>query len=192
MVKNKRLFITGIPTAGKSYLGNKLAKEIGGIKISFDHIRSKLTKDRRYKKWVHFYADQKDERAYYTTTDPDQQWENLIRQSEKLWPGFLEEIKKYEQENRPIIFEGVNILPHLAKKDFVFPGVVLIGRSFEDVFERNKFEPRWGKTEELQRLEAKSFFYVERPRYKIEAEKYNYQIFETAADAYSKALELLK
>ena len=61
----KRIFITGIPTAGKSYLAEKLAEKVGGICVSIDDIREELVKDERYKKWVNFYLDQ-DEYDYYT------------------------------------------------------------------------------------------------------------------------------
>lgn len=191
MPQPNRLFITGIPTTGKSFLGKKLANEVEGINVSIDDVREVIKNDDRFKKWVNFYWDQ-DEYTYYTTTNSNQQWENLVNQSEKMWPGILEYIKKYEDEEKPVIFEGVNILPHLAKKDLPFPGIILIGKSFEEVFERNKREPRWGKTEELQRMEALSFFNVERPNYKLEAEKYDYPVFEEPEEAYIKALELLK
>jgi predicted kinase len=72
----KRIFITGIPTAGKSFLGNKLAKEVGGICVSIDGIRASLAEDERYKKWVNFYLNQ-DEYTYYTTTTYNEQWQNL-------------------------------------------------------------------------------------------------------------------
>ncbi|HUD01592.1 MAG TPA: hypothetical protein VMR37_04650, partial [Rhabdochlamydiaceae bacterium] len=36
----------------------------------------------------------------------------------------LEEINKYSDEERPVIFECVNILPHLAKRDLNFPGLL--------------------------------------------------------------------
>ena len=109
-----------------------------------------------------------------------------------MWPAILERIKSYTNETKPVIFEGVNILPHLAKKYLPFSGVVIIGKSFEEILERNKKEPRWGKTEELQKLEAKAFFYGERPRYKNEAEKYGYLVFETADEAIKQSLKLFE
>lgn len=189
-MKKKRLFITGIPTAGKSYLGKKLAEQVGGICVSADDFREDLASDDRYKKWVDFYLDQ-DEHTYYTTTEPDEQWLNLVRQSEGFWPGILEKIRQYDSEDRPVIFEGVNLLPHLAHQDLRIPGIVIIGRSFDETLERNRKAPRWGSTEELQSLEANSFFYIERPRYREEGEKYGYQIFETPDDAWNTALSLL-
>jgi predicted kinase len=35
----KRLFITGIPTSGKSYLAKILAEKVGGIAVIFDDFR---------------------------------------------------------------------------------------------------------------------------------------------------------
>lgn len=189
-MSKKRLFISGIPTAGKSYLGKKLAQEVDGICISIDDIREGLSKDERYKKWVNYYLDQ-DEYTYYTTTDYDVQWNNFMKQSEGLWPGILAKIAQYENEQKPVIFEGVNILPHLAHKDLSVPGMVIIGHSFDEILERNKKEPRWGATEELQKLEADAFFYGERPHYKAESKKYGYPVFETPDEAWNTAVAIL-
>ncbi len=171
----KRLFITGIPTSGKSYLAEKLAETVGGIVIYLDDLRENLSQDEKYRAWVNFYLDQ-DEKTYLTSTSSDDQWENLKKQSEAIWPA---------------IFECVNILPHLARRDLNFPGVVLVGKTLEETLRRNKEDPRWGKTEELQELEANMFFMVERPRYKAEGEKYGYPVFESADEAYDAILKTL-
>ncbi len=189
----KRLFITGIPTAGKSYLAKKLASEINGISISLDDFRDELASDaqyKQYKKWINFYLDH-DENVYLAETKPDVLWKNLVAQSEALWPAFVEKIHSYSSEEKPVIFESVNILPHLARKDLEFPGIVLIGFSYKKTLERNKKHPRWGNTTNLQELEAKTFFDIERPRYKAEAEKYEYPVFETADFAFEPALKFL-
>jgi hypothetical protein len=189
-MNKQRLFITGIPTGGKSYLGEKLAKEVSGICVSVDDMREDLVKEERYKKWVNYYLD-KDEYKYYTTTNYEEQWKNLVAQSEGFWPGILMKFAKYDAETRPVIFEGVNILPHLASQDLRIPGIAIIGRTFEETLERNSKDPRWGSTEELQRLEADSFFNGERPRYKEEAERYGYPVFETSDEAYATAIHIL-
>ncbi|MFW5853621.1 MAG: hypothetical protein ACOCU8_03305 [Patescibacteria group bacterium] len=103
----------------------------------------------------------------------------------------MSRLNQYTKNTQPVIFEGVNILPHLACRDLQIPGIVLIGSSFEEVFKRNKLEPRWGKTEELQKLEAEAFFYGERFRYLSEAEKYNCLVFKTPDEAWEKAIEIL-
>ena len=191
-MSGKRLFITGIPTAGKSHLANRLAEKVGGLHVLGDSICDELKKEsEEYRKWIDFYWDQ-DEHTYYTTTSHEQQWINLVAQAEHVWPGILEHIKKYDNEEKPVIFDGVLVLPHLAKRDLAFPGVVLVGKSLEETLARNKLEPRWGDTEELQKLEAESFFYCERPRYIEEAQKYGYPVFEEPEAAYSSALELLQ
>ncbi|MDE2188249.1 MAG: hypothetical protein KGJ35_00765 [Patescibacteria group bacterium] len=185
-----RLFITGIPASGKSYLANRLAEATGGEAYFLDDLREELGGDERYKKWVNFYLDQ-DEKFYYENTNPDLQWKNLVSQSEAIWPAFLEKINSLSNKKHPIIFECVNILPHLAKQDLDFPGIVLIGDSYENILKRNTEEPRWGNTIELQKLEAKNFFEVERPHYRAEAIKYGYPIFETADEAFTEAIKLL-
>jgi 2-phosphoglycerate kinase len=187
---SKKLFITGIPTGGKSYLAKRLAEKMGAIVVSTDDLREAMHDDPRYNKWVNFYLNQ-DEKSYYTTTTPEQQWENLAAQSEGMWPYILEKIDSYQNETKPVIFEGVNILPHLANRDLSFQGVVIVGKSFEDTVKRIKEDHRWGNTEELWNLEADSFFNVERPKYKKEAEKYNYPVFETADEAFDTALKLI-
>lgn len=187
----KRIFITGIPTSGKTYLAKRLAKEINGIVISLDDLKLKISElNSEFKKWANFYW-KKDEKEYLTSNDSEVLWEDLFKQSEGMWPMFLNEIKKYKNETRPVIFECVNMLPHLAHKDLNFDGIVLIGKSFKETFERNKKDPRWGKTEKLQKLEAKNFFFNERPKYKSEAEKYNYHTFETTDKAFAFSLKLL-
>ena len=75
------------------------------------------------------------------------------------------------------IFEGVNILPHLAHCDLNFKGIILLGESFEVILERNKKDPRWGQTEELQ---------------KKEAEKYGFKTFSDPMLAEKELLEILR
>jgi len=189
--KGKRLCITGMPTAGKSTLTRKLAEETGGIGLFLDDFREELASDERYRKWVNFYIDQ-DLEIYYTTTDPEDQWRNLTTQSEALWPAFLEMMDSYAEETRPVIFECVNLLPHLVTRDTPFPCVVLIGRTYEETLERNRKEPRWGSTERELELNSRSFFYVERPKYLDEGKKSNCPVFETPDEAYETALGLLR
>lgn len=187
----KRLFITGIPTSGKSYLAKILAEKVGGIAVILDDFREGLSSDDQYKKWTNFYLDQ-DEKTYLSMTSSEKQWENLVAQSEGLWPAFLNEISKFKDESKPVIFECVNMVPHLVKRDLGFDGVVLIGSSFEETLTRNKKDPRWGNTSELQELEANTFFNVERPHYKEEALKYGYSTFERADDAVEHCLNFFK
>ncbi len=189
--KGKRLFISGIPTSGKSYLAKLLAQKVDGIAVLLDDFREGLSENENYLKWTNFYLD-KDEKTYLTETTEQKQWQNLVAQSEGLWSAFLDEISKYKDETKPVIFECVNMLPHLVKRDLGFDGVVLIGSSFEETLLRNKKDPRWGNTPELQELEAKTFFYIERPHYKEEALKYGYPVFERADDALRYCFNILR
>lgn len=185
-----RLFITGIPTAGKSFLAKKLAEKTGGLHVCLDDIREELAKDDRYKKWTNFYLD-RDEKKYLTETPPNELWNNLVRQSEALWPALLAKINEYSNQARPLIFESVNLLPHLAKRDLPFPGIVLLGESYESTLERNIENPRWGNTAELQELEARTFWEVERPHYKDAAAKHGFLAFERTDTALAESLKLL-
>lgn len=204
-----KLFITGIPTAGKSYLAHRLMDLTGGYCLETDNLYEELAFDPRYEKWARFF-EENNEYTYYTENDPEKQWTILSEMHEKLWPGVLERIRAYEKGEIPLksriagfcrkprsskrllIFEGINILPHLAKKDLDFPGVVLVGKSFEEVLERNQERPRWGKTAEMIRMGAHAFWSIERPHYLAEAESYGYRIFEDADDAYKEIIKMFE
>ena len=186
----KRLFITGIPTAGKSWAGNLIATELGAIHVEIDDMRAEFQHDRRYRDAANFFLNQ-NEKEYYENTTHKEQWDNVVRQSESLWPALFEKIKSYEKEPRPVVFEGVNLIPSLMHKDFPhMKGIVLLGPSFEKTLERNHQSPRWGNTEELQHIEAEAFFYGERPRYMEEGEKYGYKICDTATEAFNLTKEI--
>jgi len=178
-----KLFITGIPTGGKSYLSKRIEKDFGAKHIELDDLREDLIAHPRYGKYVSFYYN-KDEKTYLENTSSEDKWKDLIKQSEGIWPALKEEIEKHNDKEELIIFESVNLLPHLIQRDFPdSKQMVLIGESLESTFDRNKKSPRWGDTEELQKLEADNFFNVERSKYKEEAEKYNLPFFETIDDA---------
>lgn len=187
----KYAFISGIPASGKSYLARKIAKEVGIKHICIDDWREEMKSDPELEKWVDFFWNQ-DEVEYWKNTNCDRHWENLKNQSEAFWPAILERIEEVQKSGKPAIFEGVNILPHLTAKDLQFPGIVLLGDSLEDIFERNKKEPRWGETEELQRKEAEAFYNCEGPRYKKEAEKYKLKTFADIVEAEEELLKLLR
>lgn len=185
------IFISGIPASGKSFLAKKVAQKTGAFHLDTDTLREEMSKDPKIEPWVNFYWNQ-DEEKYLKETSCEEQWSNLIRQSEAFWPTILEKIKEVKKSHQIAIFESVNILPHLAAKDLDFPGIVLLGESFEQIFERNKKNPRWGSTEDLQRLEAEIFFNCERENYKKEAGKYGFKIFTNQEEAEQELLELLE
>jgi len=184
------VFIGGIPASGKSHLAKEISEEIGAFYFSTDNLREEFSKDPQLEKWVNFYWNL-DEKDYYTNIPCENQWKNLVNQSEALWPKTLERIKQVMQTHAAAIFEGVNILPHLAKKDLDFSGVFLLGESVEQIFGRNKQNPRWGRTEELQKMEAEAFFNCEGKMYKQEAEKYGYKTFRSSEEAKAEVLRLL-
>lgn len=185
------VFISGIPASGKSYLAKKLSKETGAFHLNIDHLRRAMKKDPKLKYWVNLYY-KLDEVKYYSETPCEQQWENLKNQSEAFWPFILTKIKEVMEKHDSAIFETVNILPHLAKKGLDFLGIYLLGESFEQIFERNKKDPRWGNTEKLQRMEAENFFFCEGPKYKEEAEKYGFKTFTNLEEAEKELLRLFK
>ena len=97
-IKNKKVFITGIPTSGKSYLARQIVLKFGYISIFLDDLRKNISVNDQYRKWTNFYSD-KDEKTYLTKTSPEKLWQNLVEQSEGLWPAYLEEIEKHQNEN---------------------------------------------------------------------------------------------
>ncbi len=185
------VFIGGIPASGKSYLARKIAEQTGAFHFDLDTLRKEMSKDPKLEYWVNFFWNL-DEEEYYKNTSCEEQWENLVKQSEAFWPTFLKKIEEVKGSHKSAIFEGANILPHLAKKDFDFPGIFLLGESVEVIFERNKKNPRWGKTKKLQKIEAENFYICEGKMYMSEAEKYGYKTFNNSAEAEKEVLKLLK
>lgn len=184
------VFIGGIPASGKSYLAKKVAKETGAFHLDLDTLRKEMAKNPKLEYWVNFFWN-KEEEKYLSETSFEEHWQNLVKQSEAFWPTILDKVKEVMSIHKSAIFEGVNILPHLAKKDFNFLGIFLLGEYFEQIFTRNKQNPRWGKTEQLQRLEAELFFNCERLKYKDEAEKSGYKTFVKIEDAEKEILRTL-
>lgn len=183
-------FIGGIPAAGKSRLAHRIASITGAIHIDIDRWREETAKDMRFKQWMNFFFEQ-DEECYWQKTTCEKHWGNLVKQSETFWPTIVGNISKIMKDGTPAIFEGVNILPYLAAKDLKFRGVFLLGESLEAILERNKQNPRWGKTEALQRKEAEMFFKCERPIIKSEAEKYGFKTFSDSGEAEKELVRLM-
>ncbi len=180
----RRLFITGNPTAGKSTLAKRLAEVAGATVFHCDRVRDEIGKDDRYRPLVNFYLDQ-DEQTYIDSTTPDERWAHLVAQSEGMWPPTKEWIDaKSRDAAAPLVFESVNLLPHLIARDF--PGepiCAVVSGSLDDVLARLAADPRWGSTPELQALEAEHFFNVEAPRYRALAEAHGWPVFTSADEA---------
>ncbi len=186
----KNVFVSGIPASGKSFLANKIAKEFGIRCVKLDLLRKEMWQDSALREWVDFFKN-KDETKYWKSFSCEEHWGNLKKQSEALWRSIIKKVEEIKQSNEGAIFETVNILPHLAKRDLDFPGIYLLGESVETIFARNQQSPRWGTTEELQRKEAEVFYVCEGPMYKKEAEKYGYKIFTDSKEAEKELRNLL-
>jgi shikimate kinase len=57
------IFITGIPTAGKSHLSRKLAAELEYSLFDVDTLREEMGKDSQLRPWVDFFFNL-DEKEY--------------------------------------------------------------------------------------------------------------------------------
>jgi len=185
----KYIFIGGIPTSGKSFLAEKIAKTKNITHVDIDDWRQEMEKNPALEPWVNFYWKLNEE-EYFKNTSCDERWKDLQNQSEALWPEIKRQINKIVKSGKPTIFEGVSLLPHLIKRDFKFPGVFLLGKSLEQTLERNKKYPRWGKTEKLQKIEVENLFFCERIHYKQEAEKFGFKTFENINEAEKEILKL--
>ncbi|MGB0886270.1 MAG: hypothetical protein ACPGR5_07575 [Chitinophagales bacterium] len=185
----KKIFITGIPTAGKTFLANKIAKKTGSIHIKIDDLRKEMIEQKSLKTYVNFFLN-KNEKEYWENITPEKHWQNIIEQSEAFWPFILAKIKEYKNLEKAIIIEGVNLLPHLVK-DLNISGIVLLGESEESTFSRLKANPRWGNSEELLSEEAKWFYNIEGEKYKKEAEKYNFKCFKKKELAENEITKML-
>ena len=173
------VFIGGTPNAGKSTLAKKIAEKYNMIYLDLDILREQIWQDPELRYWEDFFSE-KDEALYWKETSFSVHWGNIHKQSEFFWPIFLRKIQE-ELLRGPVIFEAVNILPHLAKATG-FSGVFLIADSLEQIYERNKIRPRWGETEELWQIEA-DMFYKEGVMYKQEAEALGYKVFTDPVEA---------
>ncbi len=187
------IFIGGIPASGKSYLAKKVAEKTEAFHLDLDTLRKEMANDPKLKYWVNFFFNQ-DEEEYLSQKEAlyENHWNNIVKQSEAFWPTILNKANEVKKDHESVIFEGVNILPHLAVRDFDFPGIFLLGESQNEIFERNKKNPRWGQTEELQRKEAELFFNCDRPRIKKEAQKHGYKTFDNFIEAEQEVFNLLK
>ncbi len=185
------VFIGGAPTAGKTHLARDFTKQSDGAihHIKVDDIREELRTVPEVKKWANFFKSQ-DETAYWKRTDCKQHLQNIIDQSNALWPHILKKIKESQKQFPRVIFEGIDIMPELAHRDLDFDGFFLVPPDVETMYVRLQAHRRWGETNDLKRQEAKCFYEGDAMYIKQEAEKYGYEVFDNLDDGYSKLSEL--
>ena len=179
-----KAFIGGTPASGKSYLAKHFKKksDINITLVEADKIRHNLRNYIKLRKWINIYWNM-DERDFLENTTYDQAAKILSDQSEALFPKILEKFNNISKKSKNVIIEGVNLLPHLTKKHFDFPGIFLVCEDRAELFKRLKEEHRWGKTEELQKLEVDYFIEYENRYIKSEARKYGYKVFSDPREA---------
>lgn len=116
-------FIGGTSASGKTYTAREFVKQSGlPIHIvSIDDFRKEFAKDPKLKYWVDVFWN-KNEEEYWKTITYEKDIQNLINQSEAFWPSILEIVENTKKKYKHAIFEAVNIQPHLARRDFDFPG----------------------------------------------------------------------
>ena len=180
-------FIGGTPAAGKSYLSKKFIEESGQSMqyVEMDSFRKEFAKNPELDEWVKVFSS-KDETKYWKETTKEVHLQNLISQSEVFWPEIIKKVNEVKKNYEHAVFEAVNILPHLAHKDFNFPGLFLVQENMDTLLKRLNKTPRWGKTQEEQEAEAKAFIEWETQYIRDEADKYNYPVFKTTDEALIK------
>lgn len=184
------VFITGTITAGKSHLANKLSASLPIQHISTDELWESVKDHPEFKSWYNYFWN-KDEAEYYRTTSPEQLWQDIVDQSEAIWPIVKQRIAQVSDEGRPAIFEGVSLLPHLMHQ-ISMKGVVLLALSEQQIFERLQRQPRWSDEAQLQRVEAHVFFTVRNRYYESEAKQYGYPAFQDPLAAEVALLNLIQ
>lgn len=63
--------------------------------------------------WVNYYWN-KDPKGHLASTSCEEQWNDLVKQSDAFWPPTKAHIELIMNQNPSVIFESVNLLPHLA------------------------------------------------------------------------------
>lgn len=170
-------FIGGIPASGKTTLVKQFADE-SGLSIyclHIDEMWAPYREDPQLKPWIDLYWN-KDEATYWAHATYESHIKDLENQSNAFWPKTLERIHTIQAQHEHALFEGVNILPELSRRDLDFPGLFMVVKDQKTMFTRLKEHPRWGKTEELQRLEAKYFVEYDGQYIRQGAQRYGYPV----------------
>lgn len=178
------VFIGGTPAAGKSYMAKKFAEDSGLdiTVVSIDDLREEWGKDPHLAKWVNIFSD-KDENEYWKTADFEQHSQLLIQQSEAFFPKILEKVEQVKSQEENALFEGVNLLPHLVYKHFGIPGFFLVNQNFNTVLTRLETAPRWGRSRDLQAMEARYFIEYDARFIREQSEKYGFKTFSDSSKA---------
>ncbi len=182
-------FIGGPPTSGKSYLAEEIAKECGIQHVYVDRLRDKVAiSNPKLKLWRDFFNSKDGE--YWLSVTKKQYLNDCRNQTLALWKYIFNEITDLQKKYENIIFEGVDFLPDITRRDLDFDGIFIYCESIDESYQRNKLHPRIGKTEELQKREAILYAEYESSNIKDLAPKYGYQIF-TSKNAFTAKASLL-
>ena len=119
MPQRPRLLIGGAPTVGKSTLAAALAEHLALPWISTDQIRDimRTVADRRDHPGL-FNPEGYDAESFYTAFSAEEIVALEIGQGEAAWAGVRALIAHDYTWPQGFVVEGVNLLPHLIKRDF--------------------------------------------------------------------------
>ena len=186
-------FIGGSPTAGKSHLANKFISQSNYdiLHVKTDDIRRSLSNDPSLSKWVKFFSNQ-DELQYWKETTPTEHVKFFLMQSKALWSEILNVINIKMESNEHVIFEGISIIPELARKYLNFTGFYIIPPNKETIYTRLLAHSRWGKTNDLKRLESQAFFNGYNKFFINSARKYGYKVFKDINEASTELAKIFK
>jgi len=186
----KIILIGDAPAIGKSHTAQKLAKEFKFSWISTDEIRKRMKKQvsRKDQPSLFFFMDQRAETGtkYLEKSSIEKIVKDQNNESFAVWKGVSNLIKK-ENSKKPLIIEGVAILPSLVaklKKEKAYKDVNVmflvdndISRIRESIFKRglwdkaNKY-PNNIKEKEVEWVTDFNSFITK------EAKKYNFPIID--------------
>lgn len=182
------LFIGGPPTSGKSYLAEKISQEMGTLHICTDKLRKKITfNDESFFVWKEFFISKPSE--YWDLVTGEEYVKDCRLQTEAFWPKLVEEIKQLQLEHVAVIFEGVDMLPDLVRRDLDLEGIYLVCKSEGESYLRNK--ERWGESDKLLQRESVLYATDEAMEIRRLAGEFGYKVFSNSQEAEAELLSLL-
>jgi len=185
-MKQTIILIGGAPTAGKSSLATKLAKEMDVPFISTDTIRDRMrdAQDKDMMSYLHYFENTTAE-EYLPNHSAEQIVDDQNKESEEVWAGISALIQNNNEFNSEVyIIEGIAILPHLVNKlstQNILKPIFLINtneKKINDIiYTRGLWDDADTYSDDLKKLEL-PWVLAFSDWIKNESEKYGYQVLD--------------
>lgn len=185
MSQKQIILIGGAPTAGKSYIAKRLAKDLGLPWISTDTIREMMRRVVSKEDFPHLlHTERYTAERYFQEFTTDQVVEHQITESGETWRG-VKALIETDYVWGSFLVEGVGILPHLVsesfKGDLSVKPLFLLATNKERIREVVYTRGLWGEAksypDSVKEREVE-WAYAFSMWLKSEAEKYGYPTFE--------------